>query len=63
MKRIGRHSGHIAALLTGSAISARADTDIRTNVLKQKRGEDALNVDSSFCDARLGGAAGMVKES
>ena len=36
----------IAALLIGSAISAHADTDIWTNVLKQKRGDDALNVDS-----------------
>jgi hypothetical protein len=44
----------IAALLTGSAISAHADTNIWTNVLKQKRGDDALNIDSSFCDAQLG---------
>ena len=44
----------IAALLSGSAIAAHADTDIWTNVLKQKRGDDALNVDSGFCDAQLG---------
>ena len=44
----------VAALLIGSAISAHADTDIWTNVLKQKRGDDALNTDSSFCDAQLG---------
>ena len=42
----------IAALLIGSAISAHADTDVWTNVLKQKRGDDALNVDSGFCDAQ-----------
>ena len=44
----------IAALSIGSAISAHADTDIWTNVPKQKRGHDALNVDSSFCDTQLG---------
>jgi hypothetical protein len=54
VKRLGKHLGLIAALLIGGAISAHADTDIWTNVLKQKRGDDALNVDSSFCDAQLG---------
>ena len=44
----------IATLLIGSAISAHADTNIWTNVLKQKRGDDALNVDISSCDAQLG---------
>jgi hypothetical protein len=44
----------IAALLIGSAISAHADTNVWTNVLKQKRGHDALDIDSSFCDAQLG---------
>jgi hypothetical protein len=53
-QRFGKPLGLIAALLIGSAISAHADTDIWTNVLKQKRGDDALNVDSSFCDAQLG---------
>ena len=53
-KGLGKHLGLIAALLIGSAISAQADTDIWTNVLKQKRGDDALNIDSSFCDAQLG---------
>jgi hypothetical protein len=50
MKRLGL----IAALLIGSAIPAYADTDIWTNVLKPKRGDDALNVDSGSCDAQLG---------
>ena len=44
----------IAALSIGSAISAHAYTDIWTKVLKQKRGHDALNIDSSFCDTQLG---------
>ena len=50
MKRLGL----IAALLIGSAISAHADTDIWTNVLKQRRGDDALHVDGALCDAQFG---------
>ena len=50
MKRLGL----IAALLIGSAIPAHADTDIWNNMLKQQRGDDALHVDSAFCDAQLG---------
>lgn len=46
--------GFIAALLIGSAIPAHADTDIWNNMLKQQRGDDALHVDSAFCDAQLG---------
>ncbi|MBR1174796.1 hypothetical protein JQ617_12580 [Bradyrhizobium sp. KB893862 SZCCT0404] len=44
----------IAALLIGSAIPVHADTDIWNNVLKQQRGDDALHVDSAFCDAQVG---------
>ena len=60
-QRLGKHLGLIAALLIGSAISAHADTDIWTNVLKQKRGDDALN--SSFCDAQLGAPQNGVPTS
>jgi hypothetical protein len=42
------------ALLIGSAIPAHADTDIWNNMLKQQRRDDALHVDSGFCDAQLG---------
>ncbi|MGY4357019.1 hypothetical protein ACVW0J_003512 [Bradyrhizobium sp. i1.7.7] len=53
MKRLGL----IAALLIGCAIPAHADTDIWNNMLKQQRGDDALHVDSAFCDAQLRRAA------
>ncbi|WP_027556870.1 hypothetical protein [Bradyrhizobium sp. Cp5.3] len=43
-----------AALLIGGAIAAHADTNIWTNMLKQRRGDDALHVDGAFCDAQLG---------
>ena len=44
----------IALLLSGSAISAHADNDIYNNILKQKRGDDALHADTAVCDAELG---------
>jgi hypothetical protein len=44
----------IALLLSGSAISAHADNDIYNNILKQKRGDDALHADTAMCDAQLG---------
>ena len=44
----------IALLLSGSAISAHADNDIYNNILKQKRGDDALHVDTAICDAEIG---------
>lgn len=50
MKRLGL----IAVLLIGRAVSAHADTDIWNNILKQRRGDDALNVDSASCDAQFG---------
>ncbi|QOZ71428.1 hypothetical protein [Bradyrhizobium arachidis] len=59
MKRLGL----IAALLLGSAISAHADTDIWDNMLKQKRGDDALHVDSASCDAQVGAPQNGVATS
>ena len=44
----------VALLLVGSVAAAHADNDIYTNMLKQKRGDDALNVDTAVCDAQFG---------
>lgn len=50
MKRLGL----VALLLVGSVAAAHADQDIYSNMLKQKRGDDALHVDNAFCDAQFG---------
>jgi hypothetical protein len=44
----------IALLLSGSAMSAHADNDIYNNILKQRRGDDALHADGAICDAQFG---------
>ena len=44
----------IALLLSGSAMSAHADNDIYSNILKQRRGDDALHADTAICDAQFG---------
>ncbi|UGY16551.1 hypothetical protein [Bradyrhizobium septentrionale] len=45
----------VALLLVAcSAVAAHADNDIYTNMLKQRRGDDALHVDTAFCDAQFG---------
>ena len=44
----------IALLLSGSAMSAHADNDIYNNILKQRRGDDALHADGAICDAEVG---------
>jgi hypothetical protein len=44
----------IAVLLLGGVLSAHADNDIYNNILKQRRGDDALQADSAICDAQLG---------
>jgi len=44
----------IALLLSGSAMSAHADNDIYNNILKQRRGDDALQADGAICDAQFG---------
>jgi hypothetical protein len=42
------------ALLAMTTLSARADTSVYTNVLKQPRGDDALQADGQYCDQRFG---------
>jgi len=44
----------IALLLSGSVMSAHADNDIYNNILKQRRGDDALQADGAICDAQFG---------
>ena len=44
----------IALLLAGSAMSAHADNDVYNNILKQRRGDDALHADGAVCDAEVG---------
>jgi hypothetical protein len=44
----------IAVLLLGSGLAAQADVAHYTNLLKQARGDDALNADASYCDQRVG---------
>jgi hypothetical protein len=46
MKRLGL----IAVLLLGGALNAYADNDVYNNTMKQARGDDALQVDTAFCD-------------
>jgi hypothetical protein len=43
-----------AAMLVIMASGARADTSIYNNVLKQPRGDDALQADGQTCDQRFG---------
>ena len=50
MKRLGL----IAILLLGGAIHAHADNDVYTNILKQRRGGDALHADTAICDGQFG---------
>jgi hypothetical protein len=42
------------ALLAAATFGETADTEIYTNVLKQPRGDDALQADGEYCDQRLG---------
>jgi hypothetical protein len=44
----------VAALLLTGAAAAHADTDHYTNLLKQPRGDAALNVDGAYCDQVVG---------
>lgn len=41
-------------LLLASAIAAQADMSHYTNLLRQPRGNDELNADASYCDAKVG---------
>jgi hypothetical protein len=44
----------VILLLLGGAAAAHADNDIYNNILKQPRGDDALNADTAMCDAQFG---------
>jgi hypothetical protein len=44
----------VAALLLAGGLAAHADVSHYTNLLKQPRGDDALNADGAYCDQRLG---------
>jgi hypothetical protein len=37
-----------------TTLSASADTSVYTNVMKQPRGDDALQADGQVCDQRFG---------
>jgi hypothetical protein len=43
-----------AAMLVIMAYGAPADTSIYSNILKQPRGDDALQADAQTCDQRFG---------
>ena len=44
----------VALLLLGSAVAARADNDIYTDMFKHKRSDAALHADTAYCDAQFG---------
>jgi len=44
----------VILLLLGGAAVAQADNDLYDNILKQRRGDDALHADTAMCDAQLG---------
>ena len=44
----------VTLLLLGSVLGAHADNDVYTNITKQKRGDDVLQVDTSYCSQTLG---------
>ena len=46
--------GLVALLLVGGAVSAQADRDVYTNVTKNHRGNDVLQVDTRYCNQMLG---------
>jgi hypothetical protein len=50
MKRLGM----IAMLLLGSVLNAHADNDVYNNTMKQARGDDVLQADTSYCSQMLG---------
>jgi hypothetical protein len=41
-------------LLSGGVLSAHAENDVYDNVRKQARGDDLLQVDTSYCSQMLG---------
>jgi hypothetical protein len=50
MKRVAL----VTLLLFGGVLSAHADNDVYNNVLKQRRGDDVLQADTSACSQLVG---------
>jgi hypothetical protein len=44
----------VALLLLGGALNAYADNDIYNNTTKHRRGDDALQANTSYCSQALG---------
>jgi|SRR5665213_3643603 len=44
----------VTLLLLGGMLGAQADNDVYTNVSKQKRGDGALQADTSYCSQLVG---------
>ena len=49
-----RRLGLVTLLLLGSALNAQADNDVYNNITKHRRGDDALQADTSTCSQELG---------
>lgn len=49
-----KHIVLIAGLLLGGVLNAQADNDVYNNITKTPRGDDTLQVDTNYCDQRLG---------
>jgi hypothetical protein len=53
----------VTMLLLGGALSAQADNDIYSNITRQKRGDDVLQADTSYCSQTLGAPQNGVPTS
>lgn len=53
----------VALLLLGGALNAQADNDIYNNITKQRRGDDVLQADTSYCSQTLGAPQNGVPTS
>jgi hypothetical protein len=53
----------VTLLLLGSVLGAHAENDVYTNITKQKRGDDVLQVDTSYCSQTLGAPQSGVPTS
>ena len=53
----------VALLLLGGAPNAQADNDIYNNITKQRRGDDVLQADTSYCSQTLGAPQNGVPTS
>jgi hypothetical protein len=54
MKRRINRLALVTLLLLGGALSAHADSDVYNNILKQARGDDALQADTEYCSQTFG---------